>query len=310
MNIKNPYGFRDGRLIHISELGKSERGLKCNCVCPSCKGKLVARMGEKNIKNFSHYNADCENGLETTLHLLAKEIILKAKKIQLPNLSVEYSYTATNPKSFTLVGTKDNKEAALTRGLLTYKDKDIVKDIIIDVDKVEDEVYLKDIIPDIRIYSNGNPLLVEIAVTHKVDDIKAQKIRDKNISTFEIDLSNIVNSLATISKKQIAYEILVNPDNRYWIYNKRVEKIISVAIKENEEEIVERKKILDKELEQKRSEGTNVKVSSGENKYGTCNECGTYTNDWNIYNGDTNTVTCRDCSYKDRDIKYTYIPCD
>lgn len=41
---KLPFGLRSGKLVHISELNVEERGFKCNCNCPSCGDKLIARM--------------------------------------------------------------------------------------------------------------------------------------------------------------------------------------------------------------------------------------------------------------------------
>ena len=85
---KMTYALKDGELIDISSV---DRGLKCGCVCPSCNQPLIAKKGEKMVQHFAHKSTDeCEYGYETSLHLLAKEIISKSKKFTIPSVYVEF----------------------------------------------------------------------------------------------------------------------------------------------------------------------------------------------------------------------------
>lgn len=69
--FKIPYGERDGDLRHISEV---ERGVRCQCVCPVCNERLVARKGQKVKHHFGHYpGANCS--AETVLHQLGKRLM-------------------------------------------------------------------------------------------------------------------------------------------------------------------------------------------------------------------------------------------
>lgn len=78
------YGLRGNELIHIDNV---EKGLACNCVCPHCRTQLVAKKGEHNVKHFAHYNLnDCNHGIETALHLMAKDIIARHLKLFVPYL--------------------------------------------------------------------------------------------------------------------------------------------------------------------------------------------------------------------------------
>lgn len=57
-----PYAFSQSlnRLVGVDEV---ERGLDCNCICPSCGMRLEARQGEINIHHFSHHDkaeVDCQ----------------------------------------------------------------------------------------------------------------------------------------------------------------------------------------------------------------------------------------------------------
>lgn len=78
-----PYGLtRDVRLAHISEV---VAGLKCGCVCPSCRTPLVARKGNVNAHHFGHHaDRACAGAWESTLHLLGKEVIAANSSITLP----------------------------------------------------------------------------------------------------------------------------------------------------------------------------------------------------------------------------------
>lgn len=70
-------------------------GIECNCKCPICNNDLIAKnkdkypnqnlkLGEK-IAHFAHSNgSDCPNAGETTLHLIAKEVLADLKKLLLP----------------------------------------------------------------------------------------------------------------------------------------------------------------------------------------------------------------------------------
>ena len=71
-----PYGDKKGRLLTVAEV---DSGLACDCVCPACKGLLVARKGRVRRHHFAHFEADpCAYGKETAVHLMAKEILLRA----------------------------------------------------------------------------------------------------------------------------------------------------------------------------------------------------------------------------------------
>ena len=43
------YGLLGDKLVHINDV---ERGLACNCLCPHCKGQLIAKKGGKSYFHF------------------------------------------------------------------------------------------------------------------------------------------------------------------------------------------------------------------------------------------------------------------
>ena len=182
-----------GEIKYIEEV---ERGAACGCVCPACGKKLIAKKGDRRLKihHFAHApGVDCEYGYESSLHLAAKSILEKAKKITIPPIYVHFPNSTKKP-----VLLQDSKE--------------------ISIESIELELHLRNMIPDIVIRSGNSILIVEIFVTHPVDDDKLAKIHDKNISSIEIDLSKQDRNISIDELSQI---LLENLQSKRWIYNSR-----------------------------------------------------------------------------------------
>jgi len=191
--LKMTYALQNGVLKHISEV---ENGLKCQCICPSCKSRLVARQGKRKKAHFAHYNSEeCNAGYETSIHLLAKEILLNEKRIRVPKVEMPCNGN-------------DN------RGLIS-EPKDI------ELEKVALEERLGSIIPDVLVESRGKKLIVEIFVTHKVDEEKQLTVQQMGISALEIDLSRIHTEITYDELRDI---LLNQIDNKKWIFNNAQEK--------------------------------------------------------------------------------------
>lgn len=189
------YALKNNELKHISEV---ESGKACNCVCPGCGSVLIAKKGKKVIHHFAHYNGDlCKYGYETSLHMAAKRIISEAKKFTVPPIYDKF------PISDKVIKRTNSIE--------------------ISVDSVELEKYMGDIIPDIIIYSGNKKIMVEIFVSHAIDEEKEKKIKEHNISTIEIDLSNKKD---IISEEELREILLNNSDLKRWVYNSTTNSIV------------------------------------------------------------------------------------
>ncbi len=166
MDIKNPFGLRDGIIVHISDITKAENGLRCQCVCPHCNSVLIARLGNTNVHHFAHRNEDCTFALETALHFFAKQVLEETKYICLPE--VEYIWHG--------------------RKTVLYPESSFY------FDTVAVERRIGTIIPDIVLRKGNSELIIEIKVTHEIDSDKFDKIFSLDISTVEIDLSSFLSS--------------------------------------------------------------------------------------------------------------------
>lgn len=228
MNIKLPFGIRDNKIIHISEISEIERGFNCDCVCPQCGQRLKARLGEKNARHFAHQSENCKNALETALHKYAKEILQKHMKIKLPNLTIEHDkyfrILRDSSYGYNFVGNDLLEESFYYDGEIYRKKINLVNRFLLEFDRIELEYRIDDIVPDIIVYKNNASLMIEIAVTHFIDEEKKEKIKRLGISTIEINLNIEDIDYANFDKSNIEEIIINDIRNKKWIHNKKEEE--------------------------------------------------------------------------------------
>lgn len=187
------YALKNGEIVGIEDV---ERGLQCNCICPACGKDLIAKKGNKREHHFAHRNgANCEYGYQTSLHFVAKDILMKARKIVLPPVVLSFPGSPKNAR--------------------------ISNSITLDFDSVKLEKSFGAIVPDIIISKGKRKLFVEIYVTHRIDDAKLEKLKNVGISTIEIDLSKTDRG---ISRTQLTDILLRNRYEKKWIYNRKCEE--------------------------------------------------------------------------------------
>lgn len=161
----------------ISEVGKliavedASNGRSCNCSCIVCGSALIAKQGKKRSWHFAHAQneIDCSWSGETELHLRVKEFISKAPFITLP---IGINYPA-------------------------------LEEIKIDDTEVEIRLDPTRRVPDVTIYSEGERLYVEIAVSHFCDSIKKQELKKNNANAIEFDFSDFVPEGDVITDSEI-----------------------------------------------------------------------------------------------------------
>lgn len=195
MALNLVYALKGNEIVFVDDV---ETGKKCGCVCPACSSPLVAKNhGTKREHHFAHPpKLSCEYGYETSLHLAAKDILSKAKRMIIPPVIVEF------PGS--------------------YKDDIVLSpEMEISIDRVELEARFEYIVPDVVVYAGKQQLFIEIFVTHKIDDHKLAKLKKRGISTIEIDLSTTEQ---TISPKELSGVLLKSSEEKTWRYNAKAEK--------------------------------------------------------------------------------------
>jgi hypothetical protein len=199
------YGLYEGNeLKHVAAV---DNGMACNCICAHCKHPLVAKNNPNNkkIAHFAHKSGkECDGAIETALHLLAKIVLSKTKKLKLP--LYHYDYNSHN-------------EASVFPNDDTFV---VNKELIFDEVLLETSVTIdgETFIPDAIGRCGDKNFYIEFANTHFVGNNKKTKIRNSETNCIEIDLC-----------KQIADEnkllILFNSDTpfKYWLSNPELDNM-------------------------------------------------------------------------------------
>jgi len=207
-NVQLQFGLRKNKIVVIGELSPNERGLKCGCVCPVCGGLLVARLGEKKQPHFAHYKAtDCDiaSAQQTALHLLAKELIAEAKGMYLPAAAVRCgeAFPSENAGAWQIM-------QRLPR-ILEYRPAAFYpcSNVIL-------EKKISDIIPDIILEQGNQQVLVEIAVTHFIDEEKQKKIEKIGLPVLEVDLSDL--RAEQLNRDELRNRLLSTPERKDWMF--------------------------------------------------------------------------------------------
>ncbi len=196
-NNKIPFGLKNDTLVQVSDVVS---GLACGCICPACHRKLQANKGKKVTSYFSHDPSDvtisCNSAFETSIHLMAKQILSEEGYTIFPSLILKMSQFDMN-------------------GVTHTEEKTIETEALARFNKVELEKRLEEIRPDIIAYQNDEPFLIEVAVTHFVDNKKKNIIWDLGLPAIEIDLSGVSY---TTTKDELK-SLITSPSKREWISN-------------------------------------------------------------------------------------------
>ena len=171
----------NGALVHVDAVAN---GAKCNCHCPHCKSPLVAKNGVIDgvrQHHFAHANGhECEGGYESSIHLLAKEVLMEARCINIPQ-----TYRRDFPSGHV-----------------------VLRRVV--AEKYDERLGIK---PDVEgIMTNGERLLIEFNFTHKVDANKRKIIVENHLKCLEIDLK-----YQAVDKAELKDFLVNSTERRKWI---------------------------------------------------------------------------------------------
>lgn len=189
------YGLKRGTKSELLHIDSVPNGLGCNCVCPHCKHELLAKNGgSKNTHHFAHASGaeECGKGRMTALHMLAQNILKREKKVMLPDYKGDYYSKSTKRVDFNEVVLEETLEV---------NGKQIRPDCIGKIFK--------------SLWQQPHVLLIEICVTHKVDEQKQQLLRDTGKACVEIDISDMLNTDYT--EESVMQRLLEEKEDRVWI---------------------------------------------------------------------------------------------
>lgn len=183
-------------------------GKQCGCVCPACNDELISRheLNGHKIPHFAHAaGADCAKGLETAVHLAAKQLIAQEKRLFLPK--VEALLEKTN-----------------ARGAVHRRNRTFTEAGLAPLTNIRSEVSLGSFRPDVLATPLGlAEICVELAVTHYVDDQKLFRVRQAGIALLEIDLAHY----RSFTWDSLREALLTDSAPRKWLYHPEAEAAIA-----------------------------------------------------------------------------------
>jgi len=191
LDLELPFGVAaDGRMVPVVMV---ERGLACNCRCPQCDRRLVAKKGDIIRHHFAHESdAQCSGAFESMLHRLAKQIVADHQTIRLP----------------TLIGFHDGVPT-----LITEQSRDVP------LTNVRLEVWQSGFRPDaIATMPDGDgDLVIEVMVTHACEPQKLERLRARDVAAMEIDLSGYRSGVG----ESLLMDLVLSKAHRIWLHHPR-----------------------------------------------------------------------------------------
>lgn len=188
----------NNKLVFVDDV---PTGLDCNCYCPSCHERMVAKNAGKAQNRQHHFahasGVDCGGYRESLLHIWSKQIIDQHKSFALPSYSVQDGcLIIDNPyevKSFDFPA----KVISFTQVEIEQRN---------DTNKLQPDI--------VGITSDGLRLWIEIAVTHKCSLDKIAQIKDLDINCIEVEIPK------SIETKEDLQDFLLNstdPDTKHYL---------------------------------------------------------------------------------------------
>lgn len=199
-----PFGVRDGRAWAPSEV---EPGKRCGCSCPGCGQPLVAKaLGSRRKRpHFAHLVAsECSTGRETGIHLRAKQVIAERAQLLLPAWEGDL-IDMPNPLRLRDEAGEWHEGMRVDFPAVIVGLRDVVTERRIDGYQ-----------PDLTARDDVGELLIEVRVTHAVDDSKAEWVRAQGRRMIEIDLSQMDRDTPH-DPAAFEHEVLFEVLNRSWI---------------------------------------------------------------------------------------------
>jgi hypothetical protein len=193
-NIQIAWAIQGDQIKHIDEV---ENGIKCDCICPQCGDKLIARnRGKIKSSHFTHTtDTFCEGAAETAIHLAAKDIIVSSSKILTPafDFKPDVMDEMSEKRKF------DFGEVSNRR--FSYEES-------------KEETTVRNFRPDIEIIKGHIKIFIEITVTNKPKKSKIVDFQKNGGLFFEIDLEKVTKDH---SKNELKNIVLFEKTNRRWL---------------------------------------------------------------------------------------------
>lgn len=148
---------------------------------------------------FAHHGAAGTHAcLEAAIHAAGKQALLDANGLFVPRYEIEVVDRSAEGEIIRL--TSEMSAARRVR-----------------FDRSQAEVAIQGVRPDVVGYRGNRILLVEIFVTHRVDESKQRKLDEQGLPALEIDLSDLPSRGAALGLDAVRQRVVDDPDHKRWL---------------------------------------------------------------------------------------------
>ena len=216
MDLRNPFGLKDGQIVMIEDIPQSMNGQRCGCVCPACKDIFEARMGDIRRHHFAHSGKGCSetNAYIAGLYMLLNEYLSSGQPLYMPpvivqfNLSPNYYLDETNVRDHVR---------------FLSRSKDEKREIVLNIGN-----YVQFAVSKIMTDSDNKPLALIAAIADKRLAIRitppdtvckrSSVLQYEDYPTLEIDLSREGERIQNSPKSELFKYFMNNHEIYHWVY--------------------------------------------------------------------------------------------
>ncbi len=212
-----------------------KRGLKCNCICPSCKTPLSAKQGDENAWHFAHATrstsdktvTNCEYSFYVSVTQMAKQLFMDKGGLSLSLPA--YNYRAQSSNLNDLHSSK--REILITEA----------SSISLNIQGIETKLsrHAADVLGKVGDF----PFIIIFTHPEKRFDIDSELLDGERAGIIGIDLTDSVSIFnnqkddsITSFKEALSAYLFDEIEHIQWLYHPRESSVIEKAVQQLEKE--------------------------------------------------------------------------
>lgn len=228
MNIDNkiPFGLSESKNEFV-DVHDVPNGIKCLCICPSCRLQLIARQGDFNRWHFAHsgkknkkIDKECEYSFYVSVRSMAKQIVKSGLSISTPEQFENLRMLAPR------IGSPSFSDEV--EFIKVYQ---ITKKGVITLESVKKEYVFEGVTVDIIGEFKHYPIVIYFSHPNRQPPDSLRLPDNKMCGVIEIDLRETLKIFTNKQSKEkrfldeLEYFITSNTDSKKWLYHPRKESV-------------------------------------------------------------------------------------